>query len=104
MGNSEHREEAGSSVQGKRCNHNPPGFSVNVAFFRFFSFPLFFFFWSNAALFEVTTKDIKEREISALYWNCRKQVGATCRGPTAFSLGAAEFLESKSAGCLRPCL
>ena len=69
-----------------------------------FLFLFFFFFWSNATLFEVTTKDIKEREISALYWNYRKQVGATCRGPIAFSLGAAEFLESKSAWCLRPCL
>lgn len=98
MGNSEHREEAGSSVRGKRCNHNPPGFSVNVAFFPFF------FFWSNVMLFEVTTKYIKKREISALYRDYRKQVGATCQGPIAFPLGAAEFLESKSAWCLRPCL
>ena len=55
-------------------------------------------------LFEVTTKYIKKREISALYRDYRKQVGATCQGPIAFPLGAAEFLESKSAWCLRPCL
>lgn len=61
MGNSEHREEAGSSVQGKRCNHNPPGFSANVAFSPFFF--LFLFFWSNAMLFEVTTKYIKKEKL-----------------------------------------